>query len=117
MPNAFDPLRGEKYIDLVTYRKSGVGVHTPVWFAEHEGRLFVMTRPDFGKAKRIRNRPQVEVAPCTVRGRRRGSALLAVARVSDDGALGRRLIRGKYWLARLPIWSRENVYLEISPSA
>jgi PPOX class probable F420-dependent enzyme len=63
MPNAFDPLRGEKYIDLVTYRKSGVGVHTPVWFAEHEGRLFVMTRPDFGKAKRIRNRPQVEVAP------------------------------------------------------
>jgi hypothetical protein len=52
-----------------------------------------------------------------MRGRRTGPALLAVAKVSDDGALGHRLIRKKYWLARLPIWSRENVYLEISPSA
>ena len=117
MPNAFDSLRGKKYIDLVTYRKSGVGVHTPVWFAEREGRLFVMTRPDSGKAKRIRNRPQVEVAPCTIRGRRTGPALRAVAKLSEDGALGRRLIRKKYWLARLPIWNRENIYLEISLSA
>lgn len=116
MAYPFDTLRREKYIDLVTYRKSGVPVHTPVWFAEENGRLYVMTRGDSGKFKRIRNNPRVEIASCTARGRRTGLAMNATARIGDDQELGRKLIRRKYWLARLPIWSRQNVYLEILPS-
>lgn len=114
MANPFETLRREKYIDLVTYRKSGVPVHTPVWFAEQDGRLYVMTRGDSGKLKRIRNNSRVEVAPCTARGRRTGPPLVAIARVGDDQPLGRKLIRAKYWLARLPIWSKQNVYLELT---
>lgn len=115
MANPFEALRGENYIDLVTYRKSGVPVHTPVWFAEADGRLFVMTRSDSGKAKRIRNNPRVEVAACTARGRRTGPPIDATAAITDRHDFGRNLIRKKYLLARLPIWSRKNIYLEIAP--
>jgi uncharacterized protein len=110
----FSHLRREKYIDLVTYRKSGVPVHTPVWFAEEAGKLYVMTRSDSGKAKRLRNNPHVEVAPSTIRGKVTGPAVAGVAAVFHDPEHARRLIRKKYLLARLPIWSKSNVYLEIS---
>jgi PPOX class probable F420-dependent enzyme len=112
---AFDSLRRASYIDLVTYRKTGAPVHTPVWFAEHDGRLYVMTRSDSGKIKRIRNNPRVEVAPSTIRGRRTGPGIGATARIAADSDFARRLIRKKYLLARLPIWSKQNIYLEILP--
>jgi PPOX class probable F420-dependent enzyme len=114
MPS-FDHLRRENYIDLVTYRKSGVPVHTPVWFAEKDGALYVMTRSDSGKAKRIRNNPRVEIAPSTIRGKRMGDGIPGVARVSANPDMARQLIRRKYLLARLPIWSKQNIYLEIRP--
>lgn len=116
MSHPFDILRDAKYIDLVSYRKSGAGVHTPVWFAEEDGRLFVMTRADSAKIKRIRNNSRVEIAACNARGRCGGPAVAAIATISDTPAQGRRLIRKKYWLARLPIWSRQNIYLEIAPA-
>jgi uncharacterized protein len=113
--SAFDVLRRASYIDLVTYRKSGARVHTPVWFAEQDGRLYVMTRSDSGKLKRIRNNPRVEVAPSTIRGRRTGSPIPAIAQVAADAEAARRLIRKKYLLARLPIWNKDNLYLELRP--
>ncbi len=112
----FPQLRGCDYMDLVTFRKSGVAVHTPVWFAESEGRLYVMTRSDSGKMKRIRNNPRVEVAPCTMRGKVLGPSAPANARLAGDQDAARALIRRKYWMARIPwIWSRNNVYLELAP--
>jgi hypothetical protein len=62
-------LGAEKYISLETFRKNGQGVKTPVWFALHEGTLYVYTEADSWKVKRIRNNPRVRVAPCTIRGR------------------------------------------------
>ena len=35
---------------------------------EEGGKLYVMTRSDMGKSKRIRNNPKARVAPCTIRG-------------------------------------------------
>jgi hypothetical protein len=55
-------IRGQKYISLATFRKSGQAVNTPVWFAEYDEKLYVMTRSDSGKYKRIRNNPQVRIA-------------------------------------------------------
>ena len=63
----FDNLRGARYLNLATFRKNGEEVRTPVWFAEGNGKLYIMTRNDSGKYKRVRNHPQVKVAPCTVR--------------------------------------------------
>ena len=56
-------IQGQKYICLKTFRKSGVAVNTPVWFAEHDSKLYAKTRIGSGKSKRIRNNPNVLVAP------------------------------------------------------
>lgn len=114
--SGFAHLRRENYIDLVTFRRSGAPVHTPVWFAEDGGKLYVMTRSDSGKFKRLRNNPRVEVAPSSIRGKVTGPPVPGTAQVTGDSERARQLIRKKYLLARLPIWSKNNVYLEISPA-
>src|SRR5215813_1918235 len=74
-------ISGQKYISLTTFRKTGVGVPTPVWFGEKNDCLYVMTRSDMGKAKRIRNNAQVKVAPCSIRGKVTGPEFSATARI------------------------------------
>jgi uncharacterized protein len=110
-------VRGQGYVSLTTFRKSGIAVATPVWFGEDGGKLYVMTRSDMGKVKRIRNNPQVRVAPCTVRGKVTGQEFAAQARIlpPQEQAHARQTINRKYWMARLPlVWSRTDTYLEIS---
>lgn len=110
-------IQGQKYISLTTFRKTGAGVATPVWFGEQDGKLYVMTRGDMGKSKRIRNNPQVRVAPCTIRGKVTGPEFAAMARSlpPEEHNRARQTINHKYWMARIPlIWSRTDTYLEIS---
>ncbi|MBZ5571496.1 MAG: PPOX class F420-dependent oxidoreductase [Acidobacteriia bacterium] len=108
---------GQKYICLTTFRKNGVAVRTPVWFGEKDGKLYVMTRSDSGKCKRLRNNPQVRIAPCTIRGKVTGPQFSATARFLDKEywPSARKAINRKYWMARLPIRSRQNLYIEIDP--
>jgi PPOX class probable F420-dependent enzyme len=109
-------IQGQKYIRLTTFRKNGEVVHTPVWFGEEGNELFVMTRSDSGKCKRIRNNPQVQIAPCTIRGRVTGPAFVASGRIlpPEDWSRAGQSIQKKYWLTRIPfLWSKKNVYLEI----
>jgi len=118
MPNSIPPpIQGQKYISLTTFRKTGVGVATPVWFGEDGDNLYVMTLSDMGKAKRIRNNPQVRVAPCTIRGRITGPEFAATARILPlpEHARARQTINRKYWMARIPlIWSRTDTYFELT---
>ena len=110
-------IHGQKYISLTTFRKTGVAVPTPVWFGEEDGMLYVMTRHDMGKTKRIRNNPQVRVAPCTMGGKVTGSDFAATARIlpPEEHARARETINRKYWMARIPlIWARTDTYFEIS---
>ncbi len=75
-------ISGKKYVSLVTFRKNGVAVPTPVWFAERDGKLYVKTRNDSGKYKRIRNNPKVKIAPCNMRGTITGPEFSGIARDS-----------------------------------
>jgi uncharacterized protein len=107
----------QSYICLTTFRKSGVAVPTPVWFGEANDKLYVMTRSDSGKYKRIRNNPRVQVAPCTMRGKITGPQFDATARIlpPQDWPAAQKIISRKYWLTRIPfLWSKKNEYLEIS---
>jgi uncharacterized protein len=109
-------IRGQKYISLITFRKRGAAVATPVWFGEQDGKLCVMTRSDSGKYKRIQNNPRVLIAPCTVRGKVTGPEFASTARIlpAEDWPRARKTIKRKYWLARIPFfWSKKNVYVEI----
>lgn len=58
----------EQYINLETYRKTGIGVKTPVWFVEYHGELCFTTEPYSGKVKRMRNNPSVKIAACKMDG-------------------------------------------------
>ena len=112
-------IQGQKYVSLATFRKTGVPVHTPIWFAEQDGRLYFMTSSKLGKYKRIRNNPKVTVAPCTMRGRITGAEFPGTARIlpPQESARVRRLINAKYWLARIPfLWRNTDAYLEITPA-
>ncbi len=109
-------IRGQKYISLASLRRNGSTVPTPVWFGEKDNKLYVMTRSDSGKFKRLRNNPQVRIAPCSMQGRITGPEFPATARIlpPEDWPWARETIRKKYWLARIPyLWSKNNVYLEI----
>ena len=120
MTSAIPPdIHNQRYISLATFRKSGIAVFTPVWFAEQADKLYVMTSTRLGKYKRIRNNPQVKIAPCNIRGKITGPEFAATARIlpPEEFAKARRLIDAKYWLARLPlIWRNTDAYLEITPA-
>ncbi len=101
----------------MTFRKTGAGVPTPVWFGEDGGKLYVMTRGDMGKTKRIRNNPQVKVAPSTIRGKVTGPEFAATVRIlpPEEHRHARETINRKYWMARIPlVWSRTDTYFEIT---
>ena len=110
MPDAIGQFAKAKYLNLETFRKTGVGVRTPVWFAQdsstdsspNAGSVFyIYSAPDAGKVKRIRNNPRVRVAPCSFRGNLRGAWVDARARICEgpEAAHGQNLLRRKYgWL-------------------
>ena len=77
-------LEGERYINLATFRRSGTAVETPVWFAEHGGKLYVFTAGNSGKVKRLRNSNRARVAACDLRGRVHGKWLDATTRIVTD---------------------------------
>ena len=82
----FDSLRKDSFIALSTFRRSGEAVVTPVWFILNMDRLYVWTYPNSGKVKRIRNNPQVRLAPSTFSGKPTGDEIAGVARLLGDGA-------------------------------
>ena len=112
-------ISGQKYISLTTFKRDGTAVRTPVWFAEDHDSLYVITRNDSGKYKRIRNNPQVKLAACNVRGKVSGPEFSAQAQIlpAEEGKAAHKLIKRKYWLARFSIPNKKNVFLKISVSS
>lgn len=109
---------------LTTYRRDGTPVGTPVSIAVDEDRAFVRTWDTAGKFKRIRNNPEVEVAPSTVLGRPTGPAIRARARVlkGDESARAARYLARKHPVLHgllVPAVHRlrgnETVHLELTP--
>jgi PPOX class probable F420-dependent enzyme len=107
MSDAIAQFANAKYLSLETFRKTGVGVRTPVWFAEDPTQrprtvFYVYTAPDSGKVKRVRNNAKVRINPCTMRGDLRGAWVDARARIcsGDEAAKGQSLLVQKYGLMK-----------------
>lgn len=79
-----DLLSSEKYISLETYRKNEKSVRTPVWFVINEGLVFVVTRDQTGKIKRLRHTKKVRIAPCTIKGKITGGWVNGTATILDE---------------------------------
>ena len=102
----FGAFAGQKYLNLETFRKSGQGVNTPVWFAaepsakldSQDAKLYVYTIGVSGKVKRIRNNPRVNVAPCDMRGGLRGEWVPARVEIlgGAEAQHGMQLLNKKY---------------------
>jgi PPOX class probable F420-dependent enzyme len=70
-------LSGHAYINLETYRRNGQPVATPVWFTidNNNKMIYVVTRTETGKIKRLRNNSKVRIMPCGMRGQPKGQWL------------------------------------------
>jgi PPOX class probable F420-dependent enzyme len=55
--------KDQEFLTLATFRKNGVGVKTPIWFAQEGELLLMWTDGKSGKIKRIHNNPRVHIAP------------------------------------------------------
>jgi hypothetical protein len=80
-------LADARFIDLVTFRRSGEPVGTPVLFVLDDDRLLVRTAHDAGKLKRLAHTASVELTPCDSRGRHLGPTLSGTARVLGPDAV------------------------------
>jgi len=77
----FPDLGRAQCIALTTFRKSGKRVVTPVMFAECLGTIYVGTRSDAGKLKRLRRSGRVTLAPCSYSGKVTGAVIAGNARI------------------------------------
>ncbi len=68
-------LEKENYLSLVTFRKTGKEVATPIWFALEDGNAYALTMANSGKIKRLRNSSRSRVTACDARGKVHGQWL------------------------------------------
>jgi PPOX class probable F420-dependent enzyme len=69
-----------EFVLLTTFRTSGLGVPTAMWFAHEHGKLYMVTGRTTGKLKRIRTTSRVLLAPCDWMGNVLGPQIEAYAR-------------------------------------
>lgn len=128
----FAGFSGQKYLNLETFKKSGEGVKTPVWFAAEpsskldsgDAKLYVYTIGVSGKVKRIRNNSSVKIAPCNMRGDVQGDWVPARAEILSgaEAAHGMQLLNKKYlpWKQLLDFFAmfrkRERTVFVIRPA-
>jgi PPOX class probable F420-dependent enzyme len=121
----FAGLREHKYALLVTFRKDGTAVPTPVWFALLDDRRFVThTEERTAKVRRIRRDPRARVFPCDPRGKPLGPGVEATARILEsaeereqaEAGLDRHYGRTRRIYDKVMVDQRDMVYLELAPA-
>lgn len=81
-------LRTEQYSNLVTFKRDGTPVATPIWHALVGDTIVMFTEAASFKVKRLRRDPRIEIEPCNWRGVPSGPRWKGRGRVAtDDGAI------------------------------
>jgi PPOX class probable F420-dependent enzyme len=118
-----DALEGHKYCLLTTYKRSGDGVPTPLWFGLADGKLYFRTYADAVKVKRVRNNPEVLIGPCDARGKPRGPMTRARARVlpAEEEPRAEEIVQSNYGLSRRIYKASfsgrvDDTYVEVTPA-
>ncbi len=79
-----EDIKSEKYISLETYRKNNQSVKTPVWFVIKDDLVYVVTREQTGKVKRLRGNSQVKFALCTMTGKVTGEWISGTVKILSE---------------------------------
>ena len=128
----FAGFAGQKYLNLETFRKSGAGIKTPVWFAtepsvsldSNGAKLYIYTIGVSGKVKRIRNNPRVKIAPSNAGGKPLGDWVSAHAEIvtGSEAQHGMQLLNEKYFPSKqildffAKLRPRERVVMALHPA-
>lgn len=122
----FESLRKARQCLVVTFRRSGEPVPTPVNFGlSDDGRLYFRSEPHVAKIKRLKRDSHVRVCACNLRGKPRGSLVEATARVLPESETERaNAIVEANWRLDMKIFERSydrigvpEVYVEVTPAA
>jgi uncharacterized protein len=73
-----------RQIVLVTFKRSGEAMPSPINHGVADGKIYVRTDASTGKVKRIRNNPRVVVVPSSLRGKPKGPAVAGEARILPE---------------------------------
>lgn len=122
--SVYNDLAKETFISLITFKRNGEGRPTPVWFTSIDGNLYVFTELHSWKVRRIRNNPNVLIAPCKFDGTETGERLAAKARLLSiaespevlDAFLQKYGIQFKFFNLMGKLKRAENILIELSPS-
>jgi PPOX class probable F420-dependent enzyme len=118
----FGPLKGTKVAQLVTFRRNGQGVATPVGIRLANVKVYFTTWSATGKVKRLARNPRVTLAPFTKMGMKvigptvEGTARrLEEVEVEKLSALFKPGLWGRLWnlIYRLRGW--QAIHYEVSP--
>ena len=121
-------LKRANYLSFATFRKTGVEVATPVWFAEEDNSFYLFSARDAGKVKRLRNSAKSRIAACTVTGKVTGewvdcSAVVLETDADIKQALG--ALRRRYgwqmlmtdFFSTLSGKMKRRAYIRVTPNA
>ena len=120
----FEGFRGARQALVVTFKRSGEPVPTPINFGlSEDGKLYFRSEPHVAKVRRIKNDPHVRVCPCNMRGNPTGALVEGTARVMPQSEDDRcHAILEANWRADMKLVERTfdrisvpEVYVEISP--
>jgi len=120
----FSSLRGARQCLLVTFKRSGEAVPSPVNFGLADGKLYVRCESEVAKVKRIRRDPHVRVCACSFRGKPLGELVEGIARILPDADAERaREVIAANWDPLSRVFERSVdrlkvplVYIEIAPA-
>ena len=68
MDDVLEQFSDQKYINLETYKKDNTPIKTPVWFVIDKELVYIITRENTGKVKRLKNNQNVRIVPCSFKG-------------------------------------------------
>jgi len=98
MSDRMQQFERQTFLNLETFKRSGQGVKTPVWFAQDGPTLYVRTGAESGKVKRVRNNGRARVVPSDAQGNPLGEWVDATARLAEAEEADRanQMVRRKY---------------------
>lgn len=121
----FSGLRGARQALVVTFKRSGEPVPTPVNFGlTDDGKLIFRSEPHVAKVKRLRRDPHVRVCACNMRGKPLGPVAEGRGRVLPASEAERAHgVLERNWRADMKVFERAlegfgmpEVYVEVTPA-
>ncbi|MFX1571912.1 MAG: PPOX class F420-dependent oxidoreductase [Promethearchaeota archaeon] len=110
-----------KYVSLITYKKNGDPIVTPVWFVEQNEKIYFVTLQGRYKFKRIKNNPSIKIASSSMRGKPKGEYFDGIARIlsDDESKLIIELFKKKYRMFKLMFkvdreGEKKSIFIEIT---